>query len=142
MKEATKELTEMLERMDAKFDLTEGENEEKNDVIDIPLAGDLTRYTIRIIVLDDSITILSWFINSVQEEKYKILLETLNDLNYEYRFIKFYASQNDDEKSYGVAGRLDDVYDDNYEPQETIDLIVFLFDVIEEVYPQIIKAIA
>ena len=32
MKEATKELGEMLERMGVKFDLTEGEKEEKHKI--------------------------------------------------------------------------------------------------------------
>lgn len=142
MREETKKLVEELEKEGIKFDLKEGECEEKADIIDFSIAGDLTNYDIRMAVIEGSITIVSWLINVIKEEKYGSLLETLNTLNYEHRFAKFYAVKNDEQEGYCVTAQIDSVYGDNYDSEETIGLIGFFLDIVEEAYPQIIKCIA
>lgn len=109
MKEKTKKLAEVLEKEEVKFELMEGESEDKADKIDFSFIGDLTTHDIRILVEDNVITLLTWLINTVKEEKYGVLLETLNDLNREYRFVKFYAVKNEEEEGYFVMAQAEDI---------------------------------
>lgn len=142
MKELTKKVKNMLEEEGVRFDLTEGVAQGKADWLIFSIAGDLTNYEIRIRVADEGITILSVLVNAVKEEKYEVLLETLNKLNCEYGLVKFYALKDDEEESYYVSVQMDSVFEFNFDSEETHEAISFFLSVIEETYPQIIKAIA
>ncbi len=141
MREETEKLVKVLEEKELKFELAEADGERDFDSIYLTFAGDFKDYEIRISIDDGFYSIGSRVINAVKKEKYESLLEVLNDVNYNYRFARFFAMKDDEDESYGVIAAIESIYEDNYDPEATLSSVDVFLSVIDEAYPEIVKAI-
>jgi len=84
----------------------------------------------------NSINVKSFSVAKVSESKLGAILTTLNELNSEYRWVKFYV---DSEKEVTVSG--DAIISPETAGEECFEILVRYVDIIDEVYPRIMKAL-
>ena len=127
-----------LESKDVKYTYFEA-TEERNEAVKVSFSGNNAESIASFFFFDKdggSVNIKSFSIAKVAEGKIPTMYALLNALNNEYRWAKFYLDKDNE-----VTCSSDAVLGAENAGAECFELLIRLTDIIDEVYPRIMKAI-
>jgi len=127
-----------LDSRDIKYTYFEA-NENRNEAIKVSFSGKNADSISVMFFFDknsDTINIKCFSIAKVPTEKLMNIYVVLNELNAEYRWVKFYV---DDDNEVTVSG--DAIADVATAGEELEEILVRYINIIDEVYPRIMKAL-
>lgn len=84
----------------------------------------------------DSVNVKSFSIAKVAEGKLMEMYTLINELNYEYRWIKFYLDKDNE-----VAASGDAIINEETAGDECMEIVLRYVNIIDEVYPRLMKVI-
>ena len=127
-----------LEEKDVRYDYYE-RTESRNEAIKVSYRGDNAESVSVIIFFDEdgeSINAKSFSIAKVPSAKLMDIYVLLNEINHEYRWVKFYVDSDDEVTVSGDA-----IINETTAGEECLEIIHRYVGIIDEVYPRIMKVI-
>lgn len=135
----------VAERIKAHFDAKEirydyyEPNESRNEAIRVSF-GAKNKDSISLLLFIDedgnSINVKSFSVAKVPENKLMDMYVCLNDLNNQYRWVKFYV---DSDNEVTVSG--DAIVDEASAGEECLEIVIRYIGIIDDVYPNIMKTL-
>ena len=113
--------------------------EDRNEIITIGAGGDNAKEIELVFFFDgdgDSVNVKSFSIARVPADRLMDMYVKLNELNYEYRWVKFYL---DKDNEVTVSG--DAIINPDSAAEECFEILLRYHNIIDEVYPQLMKVI-
>ena len=127
-----------LEEKDVRYDYFE-RTEERNEAIKVSYRGDNAESVSVILFFDEdgeSINVKSFSIAKVPSAKMMDMYVLMNEINNEYRWVKFYLDSDDEVTVSGDA-----IISAETAGDECLEIIHRYVGIIDEVYPRIMKVI-
>lgn len=143
MYEATRLIIEKLDEREMNYRFEHYECSKEGDVehdwIDLKLKTDnIASIEVELFINEDNyVSVRSFWICKVTEEKKNLVLETLNELNKEFHWVKFF----EDDNYVCAAADATVVASDPDFASRMIDFIANYMDVLNEAYPKLMIAI-
>ena len=128
-----------LEEKEIKYRHTAPEKDGDREIIRVGYKGDHGNDLDFVFIFDDnnrSVNIKVWSICKVSEEKLVDMYVTLNELNYEYRWIKLYL---DSDNEVTLSG--DAVLSEMSAGDECFELLVRYLGILDDIFPRLMKVI-
>ena len=127
-----------LEQKDVNYSYFQPE-EDRKEAIRVGFSGKNANDIRVLFIFDDngtSVNVKSFEIAKSSSDKLMDIYVLLNELNYEYRWVKFYV---DSDNEVTVSG--DAITDEANAGEELFEILVRYIQIIDEVYPRIMKVI-
>lgn len=134
--QATKKIARALEERDIRYKV---EETEKSSYVEVSFKGDNIRgINIKLISSDDDndVSVRSYAIVSVPDEKKAAILAIVNEINLKYRYLKFVLDEDGDVNAeYDIPQKTVEIGDVGYE------LVSRFVNIIDKAYPMFMRAL-